>query len=148
MEDQSINYVFAGNDRGNLMNIKNMIKEKSLENRFFVFEGLPEEEMNFIYKNCDLIVYPSLFGPANIPLFEAWFLKIPILYPDSFSSIAGDGAIYFNNSSPSSLSYAIQEAQKKKIKDAVIDNGARMYEFYRNLDQNFSNNLNKRLKEI
>ncbi len=148
MEDQSINYVFAGNDRGNLMNIKNMIKEKSLENRFFVFEGLPEEEMNFIYKNCDLIVYPSLFGPVNIPLFEAWFLKIPILYPDSFASIAGDGAIYFNNSSPSSLSYAIQEAQKKNIRETVIYNGAKMYEFYRNLDQNFSNNLNKRLEEI
>jgi hypothetical protein len=148
LKDKSINYVLAGNDRGYLSNIKNLINKKELNNRFFIFESLPNEEMNFIYNNCDLIVYPSLFGPANIPLFEAWYLKIPVLYPSSFASIAGDGAIYFDNKSPLSLSNAIQVAQKQDIRETVINNGARMYEYYRNLDQKFSYKLNKELEKI
>ena len=73
--NKNIKIVFSGNDRGYLKSIKNLVNKNNLNNTFHFYEELNLSAMKFLYTNCFAIVFPSIFGPANIPLFEAWYLK-------------------------------------------------------------------------
>ena len=66
----------------------------------------------------------GIFGPANIPLFEAWYLKKPILYPSSFSKFSKNGAI-FDEFNAKSLAQAIDLLDVKEIREEKISEGKR-----------------------
>ena len=141
-------YVFCGNDRGYLDKLKLMIKKKNLSNYFLIFKSLDLAKMNYLYKNCDAIIYPSLFGPANIPLFEAWYLRKPILYPKQFNNFSKNGAISFDNTDPKSLAESINQIKESDKNKKIIEDGYKNYLNYRNLDQKFIRDFIIKLNNI
>ena len=146
--DQDYLFVFCGNDRGHLNEIKKKIREKKLSSKFVIFKSLSSNKINFLYKKCYALIYPSFFGPANIPLFEAWYLNKPILYPKCFSSFSKNGAIHFNNKSTVSLRNAISKLDDKKYLTKVLRQGRKNYKYYRQLDSKFINEFNKKILSI
>ena len=75
--------IFTGHDKGNLLNIKSIIKNKNLEESFVIFDYVKDEELIYLYKNCSCIIIPTLVAPHTFPLYEAFYFKKPVIYNKS-----------------------------------------------------------------
>ena len=71
--------IFTGYDKGNLKNIKNLIHEKNLKDKFIIFDYVKDEELYYLYENCMGVVIPTLVAPHTFPLYEAFYFKKPII---------------------------------------------------------------------
>ncbi len=93
-----INVVFTGADRPLKKYIIEEIGKNNLNDQI-VFAGLvTSQELKYLYtKSCGLI-YASLFGPNNIPPYEAICLKKPVIISDipGHREQMGNAALYFN----------------------------------------------------
>jgi glycosyltransferase involved in cell wall biosynthesis len=90
--------VFSGSDKGNLSHIKNTTEMMGLE-QFVTFTGfVPKEDLEILYRNAEGLIYPSYFGPDNLPPIEAISYGCPVAVAD----IPGareqyeDAALYFH----------------------------------------------------
>jgi glycosyltransferase involved in cell wall biosynthesis len=56
-----------------------------------------DEQLNFLYQNAQLFVYPSLYEGFGLPILEAFKARCPILLSDTecFREVAVDAAVYF-----------------------------------------------------
>ena len=75
--------IFTGHDKGNLIDIKNLIKNKKLEKDFIIFDFVKDEELVYLYKNCSGVIIPTLVAPHTFPLYEAFYFKKPVIYNKS-----------------------------------------------------------------
>jgi glycosyltransferase involved in cell wall biosynthesis len=75
-----IKIVFCGADKSNLYYIKETINKKKLNNSFFIFDFISDEEIIALYKNCMALVMPTYVARSTLPLYEAFYFKKPIFY--------------------------------------------------------------------
>lgn len=61
----------SGSDRGSKEMISNLVRELGLENSVKFVGFLSEIDLNDLYKQCNLLIFPSLIGPDNLPPLEA-----------------------------------------------------------------------------
>lgn len=64
-------------------------------NRVHHLGFVPDEEMGVIYRRALALTMPTLLGPTNIPVVEAWSLGCPVLTSDlrGIREHAGDAAV-------------------------------------------------------
>lgn len=57
-----------------------------------------DEQLNYLYQNTQLFVYPSLYEGFGLPILEAFRARCPMLLSDTecFREIAADAAVYFS----------------------------------------------------
>lgn len=72
--------IFSGVDKGNLKYIKKIIKNKNLEEYFIIFNYLTDEEILTLYKKSLGLIMPTYVARSTLPLYEAFYLKIPVFY--------------------------------------------------------------------
>ena len=60
--------------------------------------GATDEQLNYLYQQAQLFVYPSLYEGFGLPILEAFKARCPILLSDTecFREIADDAAVYFS----------------------------------------------------
>jgi len=77
---------------------------------------LSENELQNIYANALLFVFPSLYEGFGFPILEAFSSGCPALLSNEscFPEIAGDAAVYFNP-------YSVED-MKEKIEDVITNN--------------------------
>ena len=75
-----INFVFCGSDKGNLNYIKNEIDNNHLQDKIVIHKFISDEEVIALYKNCIGLVMPTYVARSTLPLYEAFFFKIPVFY--------------------------------------------------------------------
>jgi N-acetylglucosaminyldiphosphoundecaprenol N-acetyl-beta-D-mannosaminyltransferase len=108
--------------------------------------GIPHADLLWLYRNCELVISPSLVEGFSFPVAEALFCGARVVCSDipTHREIAGDAAEYFDPATPialESLSSAICAALEEKPKPAPasllrfsIPNVSRQYmELYRKL---------------
>lgn len=106
----NVNFVFTGNDKGNLNYIKKIINKKNLNNRFKIFGYLSDEEVISIYKNCFAVSIPTYVGRSSLPLLESLFFKKTIFYSEKILDIDFyDKVIGINLKDPEDLSNKIHK---------------------------------------
>jgi glycosyltransferase involved in cell wall biosynthesis len=71
---------------------------------------LSVEELAYLYRHADMLVFPSLFEGFGIPLVEAMTVGCPIAAANvtSLPEIGGDAAEYFDPTSPAAAAAAIE----------------------------------------
>lgn len=69
-----------------------------------------DEELNYLYQNTLLFIYPSLHEGFGLPILEAYKAGCPVLLSDTecFREIAKDSATYFEPHSKEDLIYKIE----------------------------------------
>ena len=75
------------------------------------FHGyVPAEDLPALYAEAVALVMPTLFGPTNIPILEAWALDCPVITSDvrGVREQAGDAAILVDLASPEAIAEAIR----------------------------------------
>ncbi len=84
-----------GNDYENIMNLYNHSPKKS---QIDILGYVSKEELDRLYQNATIFVFPSLFEGFGIPIIEAMGNEIPVICSNSscLPEIGGDACLYFN----------------------------------------------------
>ena len=79
-------------------------KELKIENRISQIFAT-DAELTYLYKNCCLFIFPSLYEGFGLPILESMSCGAPTLLSNSscFPEIAGDSAIYFDGTCADSI---------------------------------------------
>jgi glycosyltransferase involved in cell wall biosynthesis len=97
--------IFTGADKGSLEILRSSVEELGLTEYVF-FEGLVSLELlHHFYRTSTVMVYPSLFGPDNLPPLEALSFNCPTFVADipGAREIYFDHVTYFDPHSPQAL---------------------------------------------
>ena len=83
VENINIKFIFCGNDKGNQDNIKNIIKQKTLDKNFIIFDYLKNDEIIALYKSTQALIMPTYVARSSLPLYESFYFQVPIFYSKS-----------------------------------------------------------------
>ena len=76
----------------------NLISELNLNDKVIIFDHLNHGDFTEIFKYSHALVYPSFFGPTNIPPIEAWKLEVPVVCSNIMIDQIGDAGKLFDPS--------------------------------------------------
>ena len=109
-----IKIVFTGSDKGNLEFVLANIRQMGLETFVEVKGFVSESELDRIYRECDVVAFPSLFGPDNLPPLEAMAYGKPVVVADvpGAREQLGDAARYFPPLSAENLAAELEAVAK------------------------------------
>ena len=133
LHDQNINInlVLTGAEKGGLEYTLTTANELNLQKFIHYLGVVPIEELKWIYKNAEALVFPSLLGPNNFPPIEAMSLGVPVLVSDieGHRNQLQENALFFDPLCPESLATQISRlfgdpALRKKL----IHSGSRFVE--------------------
>ncbi len=107
--------VFVGSKLGGLrerthVELQARARELGLEQRIQYHGYVPAEDLPALYAEAVALVMPTLFGPTNIPVLEAWALDCPVITSDirGVREQAGDAALLVDPASVEDLAEAIR----------------------------------------
>ena len=133
LHDQNItlNLVLTGADRDGLAHILQAANELNVQ-RFIHYLGVvPIEELKWIYKNADALVFPTLLGPNNFPPIEAMSLGVPVIVSDIIGhrNQLQENALFFDPLCPESLASQIKRlVGDPTLRKKLINSGSRFVE--------------------
>jgi glycosyltransferase involved in cell wall biosynthesis len=131
--------VFVGSDEGNEEYVRTTIKELKVKAHILGF--VPAEAMASLYRQAMALIFPTFFGPDNIPPLEAFALGCPVAaskIPGAEEQL-GDAAILFNPADPQEIANAIfilnenQEYRLELIKRGYLKNTISSIEYTENI---------------
>jgi glycosyltransferase involved in cell wall biosynthesis len=94
--------VLTGSDVGNLAHVEAEVKRLGLKDRVHLAGFVTREELQVLFRNAEALVFPSLFGPDNLPPLEAFSAGCPVVTADiagAAQHVAG-AALLFDPLSP------------------------------------------------
>lgn len=80
--NKALDVVFTGSDKGNLEFILQLARKLNVEDNVKSLGFVPKEHIIALYKNALALIMPSVFGPTNIPIIEAFKLGCPVVASD------------------------------------------------------------------
>jgi len=135
--------VLVGSPQESYKKIMNFIKKSDISNQIIYLGYVSDEEIVALYKKAVALVYPSLFGPTNIPPLEAMLLGTPVICSNLFSmpDQIGDAGLFFNPFEAKDIAEKIYKIWTdkdlridlirkghKKIKDMTLERYAKQWE--------------------
>lgn len=129
MKDVSV--VFTGSDKGNKSYIQKCVADFGLEDRVHFLGFVSDLELKNLYKQAQALVFPSFFGPDNIPPLEAMALKCPVLCSnvDGLEEQLEDAALFFDPLNEFEIVEQYQKIKNESLRDELIAKG---YELSKN----------------
>jgi glycosyltransferase involved in cell wall biosynthesis len=124
--------VFTGSDKGNMSYILKLIQDLGLKENVHILGFVPKEDLTALYKCADAMIFPTFFGPDNLPPLEAFSLGCPVMASNVSGSQEqlGDAVIFFKPSSPQDIAKAMltlhhDDALKKKLRDRGFERASK-----------------------
>ena len=118
--------VLTGSDKGNRAHVESEAARLGLTPyvRFAGFVSRPE--LVDLYRSAFALVFPSFFGPENLPPLEAMQCGCPVITArvDGAAEQLGDAAIFFDPTSPTDLANAVRGlAERSQDRQELIRRG-------------------------
>jgi glycosyltransferase involved in cell wall biosynthesis len=123
----SLNFpvIFVGADKGNQKYIEQAVTDLKLNNIYFL-GFVSQKQLVWLYRHAFALVFPTFFGPDNLPPLEAFALGCPVIA----SKVAGaeeqlgNAALLFDPKQPEDLAIAIKSLWKNpELRQNLIDLG-------------------------
>jgi glycosyltransferase involved in cell wall biosynthesis len=110
--------VLTGSDKGNAGYVASLIKELGLRNKVHILGFIPQVDLACLYQFALALVFPSYFGPDNLPPLEAFALGCPVIASDvpGASEQLGEAALLVK---PNDINH-IALAMKRVYEDADL----------------------------
>lgn len=101
--------VFCGSDKGNLNYIKETARDLGVENHVRFLGFVSFDELYALYNDAFALVFPSIFGPDNLPPLEAFILGCPVIAANVAGAVEqlGDAAILIDPLREESIARAV-----------------------------------------
>jgi glycosyltransferase involved in cell wall biosynthesis len=125
-ENIKINAVFTGHDYGNRKYIEKQIAELGLRDQVKIFGFVERKTLISLYQHSLAVVYPSFFGPENLPPLEAMALGTPVIAAkvSGADEQLGDNVLYFDPLNEAELADQILTVYKNEsIRNQLIEKG-------------------------
>ena len=103
--------VLAGNCNTAYGNeLRNMIEQQSLQDQVLLPGKVSNKQKNWLYSNCEALLFPSLAEGFGLPVIEALNYGKPVFLSShtALPEIGGDVAFYFSDFEPESMSELIK----------------------------------------
>ena len=110
--------VLVGPREASYAALKEETERLGLGERVRFLEKVGQEELNALYREADLFVYPSLLEGFGLPMLEAMTCGVPVLAARAscLPEIAGEAALYFNGTDEEDLARQMERA----LSDAAL----------------------------
>ena len=107
----NVNLVLTGFGKDDGYPLSNKVEHYGLSHQVYQLGYVSVEELVYIYRHAQLLVFPSLFEGFGIPLVEAMAVGCPVLAArtTSLPEVGGDAACYFDPFSLEDLGNLIME---------------------------------------
>lgn len=122
---QGVDLALVGSDKGNRAHVERTTAELGLAHRVHMLGFVSREELIALYKHALALVYPSWFGPENLPPLEAFAMGCPVVasrIPGAEEQL-GEAALLADPASPHDIAARIEElrmdaALRKRLVEA------------------------------
>jgi len=125
--------VFTGSDKGNLDYIKDKTAALGLVQKVHFLNFVPTEVLKNLYRNAFALVFPSFFGPDNIPPIEAFALGCPVISAN-FLGVEfqlADAALLFDPKDEYELAQMIKNLHEDSdLRQSLINKGELLVKNY------------------
>jgi glycosyltransferase involved in cell wall biosynthesis len=122
MVDKNVSLVLVGAPENASHEVQQLIAEKGLHSRIVQLGYVENQQMVTLYREALALVFPSFFGPTNIPPLEALALGCPVLCSDIYAMRGQlkDQATYFDPRSVDSIFDAMRSVLARKPSQPVL----------------------------
>ena len=112
------NLVLTGSDKGNLAYVRGKTKELELADRVTFFGFVETAFLRELYREAFALVYPTFFGPDNLPPLEAFALGCPVIASkvSGAEEQLGNAALLFDPKNPEELACRVKELHDNPAK--------------------------------
>ncbi len=120
------NLVLTGSDKGNLGYIESIIHELGLANAVNIYGFVDFDEIIKLYRSAFALVFPSFFGPDNLPPLEAFTLGCPVIAADvpGARDQLGDAALLVDARNEEEIAMAVKKLyENPKFRKELILKG-------------------------
>lgn len=110
-EQLDFSVVLTGSDQGNQKYIRETVAELGLTERVHFLGFVPRKELIQLYQGAFALVFPSFFGPDNLPPLEAFALGCPVIaaqVPGADEQL-GDAVLRFDPKDEMQLAAAVKK---------------------------------------
>lgn len=80
--EPDLKLLLVGSDRGNQKEIRNLVTKLGLKSNIEFLGTISDLELQSLYQVASLMIFPSFFGPDNLPPLEAISFKCPVAAAD------------------------------------------------------------------
>lgn len=122
----NLRLVLSGSDKGTKKNVISVVQEFELSNYVDFVGFISKEELVKLYESARMLLFPTFFGPDNLPPLEAMSFRCPIAVSDipGAREQLGDAALYFDPSSVEELAQIIiHSSQNSESSDDFVEKG-------------------------
>ena len=108
--------VFCGGDKGSLEPVRRLAAEAGVAERVHFLGFVEPPLLAALYRGAEALVYPSRFGPENLPPLEAFALGCPVVaaaVPGAREQLA-DAAVLFPPGDADALAAGIEQARTER----------------------------------
>ena len=115
--------VLTGSDKGNFDYINALVNDLEIDNYVINLGFISRQDLLYLYTEANALVFPSMFGPDNIPPLEAMAVACPVLVSDDpgMREQLGSAAIYLSPTNPVEWENAINDLQQNpKLRQALV----------------------------
>ena len=109
--DLALDLVFTGALAQQEQELRYAAESMGLEQCVYFLGYLSDEQLAAAFRDCQFIIYPSLYEGFGIPILEAFTFGKPVLCSNvtSLPEIGGEAALYFDPRRPMAIVQAIEE---------------------------------------
>jgi len=120
-----IGVVFTGADKGNLNYVREHSDRLGLEKCVKFLGFVEKEDILELYKGAACLVFPTFFGPDNLPPLEAFALGCPVIASDipGAREQLGDAAILVSPTNERAWAKAILGLRNDEMRTQIINAG-------------------------
>lgn len=134
--------VFCGSAAGEIrertfLEVQAQARRLGVERQIHCLGYVRDEEMSSLYAGATALVMPTLFGPTNIPVLEAWAMNCPVLTSDlrGIREHAADAALLVNPRSAEAIAEGISRLwEDATLRGALACRGRQRLESYGHSD--------------
>ena len=119
--------VFTGSDKGALKSFLGKARELSLGEMVHYLGYVSEDEKVALYRRAKALVMPTFFGPANIPVWEAFASGCPVVASDVHGTAdqVGDAGLLFDPKDPEDLAEKLHTLLiDRQVRENIVKRGA------------------------
>ena len=126
--NNNLKLVCCGNDIGYLGSLKRYIKKQNLEKEIILLNFVKDEYLPYLYLDSSAMIMPSVIGPTNIPPWEAFKMKKPVIYSnlEGIQEVLNDSVLYINPFDANDIASKIKKIMNDKtFRDDLIKKGSK-----------------------
>lgn len=103
--------VLAGKPGVGFEEIFDKVRSLRLESRVVMPGYVDENEKEYLYRNCDIFAFPSLYEGFGLPILEAFYYGKPIVtsHVSCMPEVAGDAAVYCDPFDPLGIARCLEK---------------------------------------